>query len=120
MPDAAPLRISWPHWAALVAAPAAWGGRLLAGWAIAEVACARGSAESAGYWILQTAITAMAVAVVAVTGVAAWRVVRNDGSMDLETERSAPFLAISGILAAALFALLIIVEGTSVYLVGCG
>jgi hypothetical protein len=97
-----------------------WGGRLLAGWAVAEVACARGWAESAGYWLLQTVVTALALAVVAVTGVAAWRVLRNDGSVDLDTERPAPFLAVSGVLASALFALLIMVEGTSVYLVGCG
>lgn len=112
-------RLTWSHWAALLAPPALWGARLLAGWAIAEIACAGNWADTTGYRILQTLVTLAALAITAFTGVAAWKVVRSEASMGADTEHTAPFLAISGVLASLLFGLLILVEGSSVYLVGC-
>jgi hypothetical protein len=121
MPESTSVRrVSWHHWAALLVAPTLWGARLLAGWAIAEVACARGWADGARFWTVQTLVTATALAVVAAAGVVAWRAARADTGMDVESERPASFLAVSGVLASLLFGFLILVEGSSVYLVGCG
>lgn len=121
MPDSTSLRrLSWQHWAALLAAPTLWGGRLLAGWAIAEVACAHGWADGALFWTVQTLVTAAALAIVVAAGLVAWKAARADAEMDVETERPASFLAVSGVLASLLFGLLIVIEGSSVYLVGCG
>jgi hypothetical protein len=113
-------RLTWPHWLALVAPPTVWGARLLAGWAIAEIACAGDWGDTTGYRLLQTLVTVGALAVTVFTGVVAWNAARREASLNAETEQTAPFLAISGVLASLLFGLLILVEGSAVYLVGCG
>lgn len=115
-----PLRDTWRLWLALVAAPALWGARLLAGWTVAEVACARGWAGTPTYLITQTAIALVALALTAVSGWAAWTAIGSHEEVGFDPGDSERFLAVTGIITAALFGLLIALESTSVYLVACG
>ena len=115
-----PIRETWRLWSALLIPPTLWGSRLLAGWTIAEFACAGRWEDTATYTVIQTAVILTAFFLSAATGWAAWSTLRNREDGRFDPGRTEPFLAVTGILSAAIFSLLIVVEGTSVYLVGCG
>ena len=115
-----PIRETWRLWSALVIPPTLWGTRLLAGWTIAEFACAGGWEDTATYTVIQTAVILTAFLLSAATGWAAWSTLRAGEGGRFDPGRAEPFLAVTGILSAVIFSLLIVAEGLSVYLVGCG
>ena len=115
-----PLRETWKWWSALIVAPVLWGARLLAGWAIAEIACAQGWAPSTGYYAIETAILALAIVPIALTGLAAGSALRGSaGGVEVDPVEVYPFLAITSVLSAVIFGSLVIVEALTVYVVTC-
>lgn len=117
-----PLAETWKWWFALFAPPLAWGARLLAGWTIAEIACDGGWAGDPTYYVIQSAVTATGVAFVAGAMLAGVSALRAEGGGELEFDTSSvyAFLAVVALISGAIFGLLIIVEGSAVYMVSCG
>lgn len=115
-----PLRETWRTWFGLVIPPLMWGARLLATWTVAQVACNRGWATTRSYYVLQTTITASALLLTLASGVLAWSVLRNGSHDFFDPPGARPFLALTGVVSAIVFALLILLEGSGVYLIGCG
>lgn len=116
-----PLRETWQTWAGLFVPPLVWGARLLATWTVAEVACARGWALTPGYYLLQTAITLAALSLGLGSGWAAWNAFRRSPREDgFDPSGAEAFLALTGVVSAVVFSMLMALEGSGVYLVGCG
>lgn len=114
-----PLRETWRTWSGLLVPPLMWGARLLATWTVAQVACNRGWALTADYYTLQTAITLSALILTLGSGWAAWSVLRGTSDDYFDPPESRPFLALTGVVSAVVFSLLIVLEGSGVYLIGC-
>lgn len=111
---------AWRLWTALTLPPLLWGARLLAGWTIGEVACDRGWQTTSGYVIVQTLVTAVAFASIVVSAISSYRALRADrADSTFDPEGSVSFLAVSGLLSCVVFGLLVLVEGSAVYLVSC-
>lgn len=116
-----PLHETWRWWFALFVPPLAWGARLLGGWAIAEVACDGGWAGDPAYYIVQSVILALGVALVVWAMFAVVAALRDErGQLEFDTSGSYAFLAVVALLSGAIFGLLVVVEGSAVYMVGCG
>lgn len=116
-----PLEETWKWWLALFGPPIAWGARLLAGWTIAEVACDRGWADEPSYYVVQSLVLAVGVTVVAGSVWAALSALRDEReALEFDTAGNYAFLSVVALLSAAIFGLLIVVEGSAVYIVGCG
>ncbi|MFP3914573.1 MAG: hypothetical protein ACLFWM_06835 [Actinomycetota bacterium] len=116
-----PLSRTWRIWWALIAPPLLWGARLLATWTVAEVACARGWASTTRYFAIQTAITAVAVGLAVFGGWAAWTALEGSpGRRHFDPSDPEGFLALTGVVSTLVFSLLMILEGSGVYLIGCG
>lgn len=120
MSESGTIAADWRSWLSLLVAPVVWGARLLASWTVAEMACSGDSATSSLYWLSQSLITVAALALVLFAGVMAWSGARNREGDDFDPEPARRFLAYSGVLAAVIFSLLILAEGSTIYLVGCG
>lgn len=107
-------------WVALAVPPLVWGARLLAGWAIAEVACDAGWEATTGFVVLQTVVTAVALGLVITSGIVAYRAAPGGlRRLGFDPDSSRPFLVLSGILSVVVFGLLVLVEGSAVYMVSC-
>lgn len=116
-----PLRDTWRTWAGLLVPPTMWGARLLATWTVAEVACSRGWALTPGYYALQTAITLVALLLSVGSGWAAWTVLhKRSGGDRFDPPDATAFLGLTGVVSAVVFSLLMALEGSGVYLIGCG
>lgn len=120
MSDDATLAPDWRHWLSLLLSPVVWGARLLASWTVAETACHGDGATSSFYLVTQTLITIVALALAVFAGAMAWSAARAREGDDFDPEPISRFLAYSGVLAAVVFSLLIVAEGSTIYLVGCG
>jgi hypothetical protein len=114
------IAIDWRSWLSLLVAPIVWGARLLASWTVAEMACSGNGSTSSLYLLGQSLITVAALALVVFAGVMAWSAARAREGDDFDPEPAPRFLAYSGVLAAVIFSLLIVAEGSTIYLVGCG
>lgn len=114
-----PLRETWRTWSGLLVPPLMWGARLLATWTVSQVACSRGWALTPGYYLLQTSITGLALLLTLGSGWAAWSVLREGSDDYFDPPAAGPFLALTGVVSAVVFGLLIILEGSGVYLIGC-
>lgn len=115
-----PVSETWRWWAALIVTPAIWGARLLAGWAVAEVACKGTWAGEPRYIVIQTLIGIASLALVIGAGLAAVSAMRhNSESLEFDSPNAYVFLGISGVLSTVIFGLLIVVETSAVYMVSC-
>lgn len=115
-----PTTPQWRDWLALLIAPVVWGARLLASWTIAEMACQGGGATSPTYYLGQSLVSVVALALVIFAGTMAWSGARAREGDDFDPEPARRFLAYSAVLTAVIFSMLIVAEGSTIFLVGCG
>ncbi len=79
-----------------------------------------GWAPSTGYYAIETAILALAIVPIALTGLAAGSALRGSaGGVEVDPVEVYPFLAITSVLSAVIFGSLVIVEALTVYVVTC-
>lgn len=106
-------------WFGFLAGPAAWFAHLMIGYIVGAYLC-----QADATWALHL-FTLGAVAVCAVSGVVSWRLWRETGSVR-EPEGGGVlgrtrFMALSGVVLSALFALIVVTAGLSnVFLEPCG
>lgn len=105
----------WPLWFGMLAGPIAWSVRLLVSYPLVPVACARGGDLLLHLVTLATALVALAA------GLVSWRRWRRAGETGQagagERRRRDRFMALFGVFSSGFFFLVILVEGSMVFLV---